>query len=66
MRSWARSRLADCRRETENCSVDPNRRLNLIVADLNDADLSSARYNGDTKFPNGFDPKAEGMWLVPE
>jgi len=27
-------------------------------------DLHGARYSADTKWPEGFDPKAAGAWLV--
>ena len=36
----------------------------LWGADLRGADLRLARYNADTKWPEGFDPKAAGAWLV--
>jgi uncharacterized protein YjbI with pentapeptide repeats len=45
------------------------REANLAGADLSeaflrDAHLRLARYNADTKWPEGFDPKAAGAWLV--
>ena len=37
---------------------------NLSGANLSEADLREARYDSDTKFPEGFDPEAAGMVLV--
>ena len=37
---------------------------NLSGADLSEAHLGSARYNADTKWPEGFDPVAAGAVLV--
>ena len=39
------------------------RMTNLFKANLSKADLRGARYNKDTKFPEGFDPEAAGMML---
>jgi uncharacterized protein YjbI with pentapeptide repeats/energy-coupling factor transporter ATP-binding protein EcfA2 len=36
----------------------------LSDADLSDADLSGAVYNPGTKFPQSFDPSAQGMYLI--
>jgi len=39
---------------------------NLAEADLNDADLERARYDGETVWPQGFDPDAAGAVLNSE
>ena len=36
----------------------------LSGANLRWADLREAKYNKDTRFPEGFDPEAEGVVLV--
>ena len=36
----------------------------LSGANLREANLGEAEYNKNTKFPEGFDPKAAGMVLV--
>jgi hypothetical protein len=36
-------------------------RLDLLGANLSQADLRGAKYSADTKFPPNFDPKAAGM-----
>ena len=39
------------------------RGADLVGADLSQADLKGARYNKNTRFPEGFDPEAAGMVL---
>jgi len=41
-------------------------RANLEGSDLTDVQLNGAKYNSDTKWPGGFDPKGAGAILVNE
>ncbi len=61
--------LGDADLHDANLSDADLREANLAGADLSEAFLSDAhlrlaRHNADTKWPEGFDPRAAGAWLV--